>query len=287
MNRIKPSANFYIVVSLLAGYIIGFLNSVFIYGTVGLSGVTESVGNVIVSAATVIIPAIIYFSMETDIREFKKQYIKPIKGGELADCTGIMLCAWCGGQLMNTVIAGYLSRLGIETIQQLPAGTDVLTVIGGFVCVCVAAPIFEELLYRGLIWDKLGGGAGAVVFTSLAFAAAHGSITVFAMPFMHGLACGFVMMKYHNIKYPIVMHFCGNFAAWLISMPFFGEAIFIVNIVVLAVGIVTLARYVVAAVKNINTVKMAICEGVAIFKSDILWIVIAIDFIYKNITYHI
>ena len=73
MNRIKPSANFYIVVSLLAGYIIGFLNSVFIYGAVGLSGVTESVGNVIASAASVIIPAIIYFSMETDIREFKKQ----------------------------------------------------------------------------------------------------------------------------------------------------------------------------------------------------------------------
>ena len=287
MNRIKPSVNFYIVVSLLTGYIISFLNSVFIYGTVGLSEVTESVGNVIASATTVIIPAIIYFSIETDAREFKKRHMKPIKGRELADCTGIMLCAWCAGQLMNTVIAGCLSRLGIEIIQQLPAGTDVLTVIGGFVCVCIAAPIFEELLYRGLVWDKLGGGVGAVVFTSLVFAAAHGSITVFAMPFVHGIACGFAMMKYHNIKYPIIMHFCGNLAAWLISMPFLGESVFIVNIVVFAVGIVTLVRCMVAAVKKINAVKTAICEGIAIFKADVLWVVIAIDFIYKNITYHI
>jgi hypothetical protein len=64
-------------------------------------------------------------------------------------------------------------------------------------------------------------------------------------------------MRYGNIKYPIMMHFCGNLAAWLISMPPFGKTVFVINIAVLVIGAITLICGVVAVGKNMDKIKKA------------------------------
>ena len=100
--------------------------------------------------------------------------------------------------------------------------TDSLTLFLGFIVAVFIAPIAEELLFRGVIFNRLKiikGAPFAIVVSSIIFGSLHfygGSpllhvmtATVFGM-----LMCVFYM-KYDNILMNISVHFLGNLLVYI------------------------------------------------------------------------
>lgn len=86
--------------------------------------------------------------------------------------------------------------------------------------VAVAAPIFEELLFRGILqtWmTRWIGPVGAIVATSALFGGVHAYTWPDPVPlFVFGLGLGYVYQTSRSLVVPIVMHATFNFANLLI-----------------------------------------------------------------------
>jgi membrane protease YdiL (CAAX protease family) len=92
-----------------------------------------------------------------------------------------------------------------------------------------AAPIFEETLFRGFmlagLWTSRLGAAGAVIITSLAWAAIHGQydlygkITIVAF----GLLLGAARVTTGSVLVPVILHATVNAFATLEVVVWLGE----------------------------------------------------------------
>jgi membrane protease YdiL (CAAX protease family) len=89
------------------------------------------------------------------------------------------------------------------------------------VAAVIAAPLCEEIVFRGYFYPVLKRTAGtwAAAFSSaLVFAAAHGSLTALLPLFLFGLVLVFVYEKTGSIWAPIAVHFCFNGLTVLVQM---------------------------------------------------------------------
>ena len=92
---------------------------------------------------------------------------------------------WC---LMGTLHIsgwnGWLERsLGIDSMQEavklLQEAKDPLVIILMAIAAVIVAPLAEEVIFRGYLYPaakRFCGTAGAILFSSLVFAAAHGNV---------------------------------------------------------------------------------------------------------------
>lgn len=80
------------------------------------------------------------------------------------------------------------------------------------VSTCVIAPIFEELLFRGLILQTLRrhGNVFAIVVTSLLFALMHGNIPQAVPVFFLSLVLCFAVIKTESLWTGVAIHFLNN-----------------------------------------------------------------------------
>jgi membrane protease YdiL (CAAX protease family) len=78
--------------------------------------------------------------------------------------------------------------------------------------VVLAAPLVEELTYRGVGFALLVpfGSAAAIVGTALAFAADHGLVEGFPALFLFGVAVGIVRWRTGSIYPGMLLHACFN-----------------------------------------------------------------------------
>lgn len=77
---------------------------------------------------------------------------------------------------------------------------------------CVIAPVFEELLFRGLILQTLKryGNVFAILVTSLLFALLHGNLPQAVPVFALSIVISYVVLKTGSILPGIAMHFLNN-----------------------------------------------------------------------------
>jgi len=82
--------------------------------------------------------------------------------------------------------------------------------------VIIAAPFFEEIFFRGFLLEGLRhsfvGNAGAIILTSLLWAAIHVQYGMFeiSLIFAMGLLFGYIRIKTGSIWSPIIMHAFNN-----------------------------------------------------------------------------
>jgi membrane protease YdiL (CAAX protease family) len=88
------------------------------------------------------------------------------------------------------------------------------------------APICEELFFRSFVFMGLLKGmpvGGAIVFSALIFAVAHGDVGSFLVLFFIGLALAFLRWRTRSIWPGILLHLLNNFVASLtIILPMLG-----------------------------------------------------------------
>lgn len=84
----------------------------------------------------------------------------------------------------------------------------------------IAAPLLEELLFRGLIFKRLRGYLSpipAIVISAAVFGLFHGNLVQFVYAFIIGVLLGFVYEKYKTIWAPVAFHVGANLLSVLIT----------------------------------------------------------------------
>ncbi|TLU67111.1 CPBP family intramembrane metalloprotease [Thalassotalea litorea] len=121
--------------------------------------------------------------------------------------TAGFICVWWG---VN-------ATLEIETPEfmvGLKATTDNVWLL--FLAICIVAPIFEEILFRGFMFGRLEhtaiGKWGTLLITSLVFTFIHGQYNAveLTMVFSLALLLGYSRLKTGNIYVPIFIHMLNN-----------------------------------------------------------------------------
>ena len=87
-----------------------------------------------------------------------------------------------------------------------------------FVTAAIAAPIFEEILFRGFILPSLTRYTstwGAIALSSFIFAAAHLSVSEILPLMVLGMVLGFVYTRSKNLLAPMMVHSLWNSATMI------------------------------------------------------------------------
>ncbi len=87
------------------------------------------------------------------------------------------------------------------------------------IALAITPALCEEIFFRGLLlpsWSKKFGWVLGNVFTSLAFAIAHGNLLYFHFYFILGFYLGWLLRWKNSLWLPIIAHFANN--AWTLLM---------------------------------------------------------------------
>lgn len=81
------------------------------------------------------------------------------------------------------------------------------------VFVVIAAPLWEEFIFRKLLIDRLNrlGDRPAMIISALLFGMFHGNFSQFFYAFAVGLLFGYIYLRTGRLRYTIVLHMFVNF----------------------------------------------------------------------------
>jgi membrane protease YdiL (CAAX protease family) len=135
--------------------------------------------------------------------------------------------------IAGCIIAMQLIALGYKEIYQWISGRtldqqlvslflkseNLLQLAGTVLIVGIAIPFYEEVFFRGFLFDSLNrlkGGRFALVVTSVSFAIVHG--LTFAVPLLFlSFALGWLRLKTGNLKMSFLLHAANNSSSVLIG----------------------------------------------------------------------
>lgn len=126
-----------------------------------------------------------------------------------------ILCVFLGCQvgvsLYATVLEALLNCIGLSAMTALEAATITAETFSMFFYASIAAPIVEEILFRGFIQRSLlpFGKKFAVFASALLFGMFHGNLIQTPYAFLVGLVLGYVAAEY-NIWWAILLHMVNN-----------------------------------------------------------------------------
>ena len=110
----------------------------------------------------------------------------------------------------------------IDAYEESYAMTEGGNVVIGVITTVLAAPILEELIFRGLVFTRLCRGMpapAAVILAATLFAALHGTILWAAYAFAGGIAMTLIYMKYRSLAASILLHMTFNlFGGYLLGL---------------------------------------------------------------------
>ena len=139
----------------------------------------------------------------------------------IAPCAVLFMWAVFGG-LQVSGYMDWMESLGVETVQDtvklLQQSEDPLILGLMAVAAMVAAPLCEELVFRGYFYPVMKKFAGvwpAAVCSSLVFACAHGNLAAMLPLFVFGGVLVLVYERTGSLWAPVAVHFCFNSATVL------------------------------------------------------------------------
>lgn len=116
--------------------------------------------------------------------------------------------------LLTCYVVGYIPwpEGAIAQYEQLYSYTNDRTVLA-LIATVIAAPILEEIIFRGLVFTRLCGGMPAIpaaILASTVFAAMHGVFIWAAYAFVGSMMLLFVYTKYRSLYASILFHMLFN-----------------------------------------------------------------------------
>ncbi len=132
------------------------------------------------------------------------------------------------GNIIGTTVNDVISVIIGAPIDNSTADMIINTPIYVIIPIAVViGPIFEELIFRKLMIDKLGmyGDKLAIVVSAIAFGIFHGNLYQFFYAAMLGLVLGYIYTRTGNILYPIALHMLINLFGSAVPMLFYDELI--------------------------------------------------------------
>ena len=126
-----------------------------------------------------------------------------------------IVCVFLGCQVAVSLYASVLEFLlncvGLSAMTALEAATITADTFSMFLYASIAAPIVEEILFRGFVQRTLlpFGKKFAIFGSALLFGMFHGNLIQTPYAFLVGLVLGYVAAEY-NIWWAIVLHAINN-----------------------------------------------------------------------------
>lgn len=144
--------------------------------------------------------------------------------------------------LPDSIMSGYA-----ESSSVLDTENGILTMIG----TAIAAPIIEEVIFRGLIFDRLKKGMPVVlagIISAVAFGLAHGQIIWICYAGILGLILAYVYHKTGSIKATIAIHMAYNSNSVILQILPFHVSV-TVKFVIAAISVVAIPVGIIVAKK--------------------------------------
>lgn len=140
---------------------------------------------------------------------FAKQ--KKMQFGSFCGILCVFLGCQVGVSLYATVLEALLNCIGLSAMTALEAATITAETFSMFFYASIAAPIVEEILFRGFIQRSLlpFGKKFAIFASALLFGMFHGNLIQTPYAFLVGLVLGYVTAEY-NIWWAILLHMVNN-----------------------------------------------------------------------------
>lgn len=169
-------------------------------------------------AAIFIIPLACLF-MRRDIK-YGKIFIQkrhaPAAAWPVLIITGILTCI--GGNIIVTLFnLQYIFSDYTQVSEQLYSGNFIIQLV--FIGVIV--PISEELIFRGLIYNRakvyMGSPLSAMLISALIFSIYHGNMVQGIYAFVIGFMMAFLYEKYGSLAAPVLFHICCNLPALIMQ----------------------------------------------------------------------
>lgn len=295
MYKRRIHINWYMFMSSLTGILV----SMFAHNVLPVLGVEtqtlffENTLNIVFLILVAAVPSVIYFTYERNFGEFKKTAFAPVKKRSIVMYIGIAVVLWCACLVLNAYVNDWLGKFGFEKVEQLERTKEMPALIAGFISTCVVAPVTEEFFYRGVLISGIShkGKAVAVILSSLLFALAHGSVTLFVMPMIYGIVFAFVAIKTKSIIPSIVMHATCNILSWItLNAELFALEVYSTAYAILWIGFAGILALLVCAVtgliKHIRKVPEILIKSFVSFTDNMAWIFIIVIFIFDNLILH-
>jgi membrane protease YdiL (CAAX protease family) len=126
-----------------------------------------------------------------------------------------MLCVFMSGQavfqLLVPVMEWLFNLIGLSVMDALESATMQVDTLSMFLYMGVFAPVFEEILFRGLVLRTLEpyGKKFAIVGSAFLFGMFHGNVVQTPFAFLVGLVLGYAAVEY-NIGWAMLLHMINN-----------------------------------------------------------------------------
>ncbi len=149
---------------------------------------------------------------------------------------GISAGMFCGLGFVNGLIAKWLNLEGTPLPLDGWLSFSLLVI-----AIAVLPAIFEELIFRGVILDKLNGVKPYVkiLFVGGIFALFHGSLNQLVYQFIYGALLAFLTLKAGSVIPAVISHFLNNFV--IILLTFLGVDVNLYNGFIIGGGLLVLA----------------------------------------------
>lgn len=208
---------FILVLSILSQLLFGYFIKILFPGLVGVAWFSFlQIG--ILSVISVFVPGYLYLKKQN--RSYFTDCFKNVKIDILIPLSFFIgICSQYLSIASNLPVNYLISFLGKDISSNVPHITNFGVYLISLVVVCLMPAIFEEVLFRGIIFNKGReyGKKAAIILSAVLFAIMHFDISNFFGTLVLGIISG-VMVKYTNrLIYPMITHFGMNFTSATLS----------------------------------------------------------------------
>lgn len=169
-------------------------------------------------------PDSIYDAEENEKYQQKLEEHKRLKTRMLPE-TLLLLPVAIGASYVMSIVATYieaaLNMFGLVSPEIFSNDPEApLGWVFYFIVTCVAAPIFEEMFFRGAVLKMLTpyGKGFAITCQAFLFAIFHGTVQQIPYTLVGGLIMGYLAVRYGGILPSIILHFLNNLFSMLITL---------------------------------------------------------------------
>lgn len=149
--------------------------------------------------------------------------IKPAPRSVMKSIAGFNPVITLAGVIFMVALSVVLSPLKeVMSVDNSAYNDSVWTLL----TVTIIAPIFEEILFRGKLYNILNVSVSptlSVLLSSLIFGVLHFKLAVFVSCIPLGFLFGFVYLRTRSIIAPIILHVCNNALAYALIVLSYNE----------------------------------------------------------------
>ena len=159
-----------------------------------------------------------------------------------------IFCATFTNEII-TLISKLCNKEFSDRVEEIMSNSTPIPLI---LFVAIIGPIFEELIFRGLLLKKLRvyGDKTAIIYTSIAFGLFHTNISQILFAAVIGVVLGYVVCKTNNIKYSIMIHIIINMLSSIATIISTSGLDAIQTVYVVVITLITIAAVIVVPIKG-------------------------------------